>query len=172
MNFSSPPLLLIVLVLLLLLSSGGARARARNEERFMESFHQFRTRAHGPMNGALQVGRALRRPPPKACCEKFPQIRSVHGEVVRTGGAQRSARPTLRFMESFHELRTCAHGPMNRGLLHLIRPALRALRDGEGPCGGRFMESLVGPSVPLGDTPRCWAPALSGTVSEQTKMHL
>ncbi len=82
----------------------------------MGSFHELRTRAHCPMNRALRVGRALRRPPPKPCCEKFPQIRSVYGEVVRMAGALRRARPTFRFMESFHELRTRAHCPMNRAL--------------------------------------------------------
>ncbi len=60
----------------------------------MGSFHEFRTRAHGPMNRGLQVGRALRRPPPKPCWEKLPQIRPVLGEVVCMAGALRSARPT------------------------------------------------------------------------------
>ncbi len=139
--FISP---LLLILLLLLLSSGGARAglraRARTEGRFMGSFNEFRTRAHWPMNRALQVGRALRRPPPKPCCEKFPQIRSVHGEVVRTGGAQRSARPTLRFMGEggHHRLRREPDGPQQQRAHWARRCASRtkvdALSDRDERC--------------------------------------
>ena len=104
-------------------------------ERQLKGINEFRIRAHCPMNCALPLGRALRRPPLRWCCQMFPQTCSVQGEVVRTAGAQRSARPTFRLVGNCHLQRWTRIEAMNVERLHLTR-----LR-GEGPYRGRVMDA-------------------------------
>jgi NADPH-dependent glutamate synthase beta subunit-like oxidoreductase len=110
------------------------RQDAGSTLRFMESLNlQDRTRI-GAMNQMGEVGRVT------PCAPSFAPQESVVAAV----GAQRTARPTLRFMESFNLQHWTRIGAMNP--FSFVGPVFQPARPADwkvGVTAERFMESLL-----------------------------